>query len=536
MFQIFLPNKKLNGYWKAGIFPVNDYLPYKNPVFIDRIGTHCAVGYLMQQSGAENLAQQINSEQQFAYVHEIKVAGVKEWADENGFTIDELAWIQPGYPPTIDAEDMDRGLNGTVNAIVIDPNTQEVYAGGSFSQSTIGNNCSNIAVWISGFAGYDWISVGSGVNGTVYALMLHDNKLYVGGDFTMAGSVSTPHVAVYDIALGQWQAMGNLDSTVRAFAVYNNEIYAGGDFTGQVSKWDGNAWQNINTGLIGNGSVRALKVWNNELVIGGQFDVVTGAPRKNVVSYDGVYMNIMGMGTPTPVNDFEIYKNQLYAGCDFYEGSDTCVLAKFDAVNDNWTIELKNGDGIYLNNLSQPGSIRDLMYRDTVLYAAGDFFADAMMTYGYGLTSITQYYSSLDSSYHYAFGPLLATDAPLNCIAADNYNIYFGGEFTTNLNFDTLNHIGYLQLLSVGINNKKETNPRVSVFPNPASANLVIKSISEAEKIVRYEVYDVSGKLMMKEIVNDSQKDISLQSLAAGNYTLKILTNDSSEIAQIVKQ
>jgi hypothetical protein len=51
---------KLQQYHQAGVFPINDYLPYKNPIFIDRIGTHCAVGYLMQQSGAEDLAQRID--------------------------------------------------------------------------------------------------------------------------------------------------------------------------------------------------------------------------------------------------------------------------------------------------------------------------------------------------------------------------------------------------------------------------------------------------------------------------------------------
>jgi hypothetical protein len=50
----------LQQYHQAGVFPINDYLPYKNPIFIDRIGTHCAVGYLMQQSGAEDLAQRID--------------------------------------------------------------------------------------------------------------------------------------------------------------------------------------------------------------------------------------------------------------------------------------------------------------------------------------------------------------------------------------------------------------------------------------------------------------------------------------------
>jgi hypothetical protein len=65
-------------------------------------------------------------EQKYAYVHEIKVSGVAEWAAKNGFTLDELAWIQPGYPVQSNAQDMEGGLNGPVNAIAIDPINQTV--------------------------------------------------------------------------------------------------------------------------------------------------------------------------------------------------------------------------------------------------------------------------------------------------------------------------------------------------------------------------------------------------------------------------
>ena len=41
----------LQDYAIKGVFPTNDYLPIKNPIFIDRRGVHCAVGYLIQQSG-----------------------------------------------------------------------------------------------------------------------------------------------------------------------------------------------------------------------------------------------------------------------------------------------------------------------------------------------------------------------------------------------------------------------------------------------------------------------------------------------------
>ena len=32
----------LGHYWREGVFPINDYLPGITPVFIDRVGTHCA--------------------------------------------------------------------------------------------------------------------------------------------------------------------------------------------------------------------------------------------------------------------------------------------------------------------------------------------------------------------------------------------------------------------------------------------------------------------------------------------------------------
>ncbi len=251
---------ELSAYWHSRAFPVNDYLPYKNPVFIDRKGNYCAVGYLMKQSGAVSLAHAIDVENKFAYVKEIKTSGVKEWADENGFTLDELAWIQPGYPVSFTVQDLTGGLNGTVSAILIDSSSQVIYAGGSFTASTAGSLCNGVAAYISGFAGWDWIGLGTGLNGNVNTLLIKNNMLFAGGEFTMAGTTPVYNVAVYDMQTGQWQSIGNLDSTVTSLAVYHNEIYAGGKFTGFVSKWTGTSWQNITQGFLYGEGVRTLEV------------------------------------------------------------------------------------------------------------------------------------------------------------------------------------------------------------------------------------------------------------------------------------
>lgn len=527
---------KLNRYWQAKTFPINNYTSYKTPVFIDKKGTHCAVGYLMQQSGYEALAKEIDAKQKFAYVHQIKVAGVNKWANEHGFTIDELAWIQPGYPPTIDAVDMKKGFDGPVNAIVVEPINGIIYAAGSFTKATEGMNCNNIAAWISGFAGYDWITLNNGVNGTVHALLIHNNKLYVGGEFTEADGITANHVAVYDLTTNQWQSIGSLDSTVRVFAVYNNEIYAGGDFTGLVSKWDGSTWQNINDGLIYGESVRALQVYNNQLIIGGNFDLTTGALRKHVALYDGTYMGIMGMGTLTPVNDFEIHENKLFAACDFISGNDTCALAVFDDINNDWKVELKLNNNMPSLSSFTGNSFNDILSFQGNLLVAGDFNCSAGMIEGNNLATYSKESYPNDTILYSILTPYLNIDSSLNCLATYGNDIYFGGDFISNMFSDTLNHIGYISILPVGIQNKTSNNLSIKVFPNPTSDFISIKPTLNNEKISGYEIYDAVSKYVSGEKENITTNSISFKNFQSGIYAIKVLMNNKAEIIKVVKQ
>lgn len=105
----------------------------------------------MQQSGSEHLAREIQRNQNLAYVRQISVNGVSEWANEHGFTLDELAWIQPGYPPNTIVSPLLGGLNGAVNDIFM--YNGDVVVAGNFSQAD-GQPANNIATYISGFAGF----------------------------------------------------------------------------------------------------------------------------------------------------------------------------------------------------------------------------------------------------------------------------------------------------------------------------------------------------------------------------------------------
>jgi len=89
----------LQAYWKQATYPKNFDYDFSVPFFIDDYNTACAVGYIMQGTGNELLAQEISESQNNAYVRDIKHKDLADWAKEYGFTADELAWIQPSYSP-----------------------------------------------------------------------------------------------------------------------------------------------------------------------------------------------------------------------------------------------------------------------------------------------------------------------------------------------------------------------------------------------------------------------------------------------------
>ncbi|WP_182867974.1 ankyrin repeat domain-containing protein [Stieleria mannarensis] len=90
----------LQAYMAEGNFPRNIFVTGRRPVFIDPWGTHCAVGHLIATSGHSRLAGAINREHQLDYLRNIQTAGLAQWQRASGFSLDELALIQPTYRST----------------------------------------------------------------------------------------------------------------------------------------------------------------------------------------------------------------------------------------------------------------------------------------------------------------------------------------------------------------------------------------------------------------------------------------------------
>lgn len=90
----------LHDYWTAGLFPKNyDFLDQRKSCFIDKEGTICAVGYLVEKTTNRTIAEQINSKYQYDAIMNMEDSFIDEWITTCGLTKVELAMIQPMYNP-----------------------------------------------------------------------------------------------------------------------------------------------------------------------------------------------------------------------------------------------------------------------------------------------------------------------------------------------------------------------------------------------------------------------------------------------------
>ncbi len=89
---------RLHAYWTAGQFPHNtDFAGRRVPYFIDDDGRACAVGHLVIESGAPELADRIQASENNALLADMRTEGLLDWVRASGLSAAECAKIQPAY-------------------------------------------------------------------------------------------------------------------------------------------------------------------------------------------------------------------------------------------------------------------------------------------------------------------------------------------------------------------------------------------------------------------------------------------------------
>jgi len=174
----------LQEYVDKKVFPVNKYHTTRQPYFVDDFGTNCAVGQMIYLSGHKQLVAKISEEQNYDYIEDIKTEGVKEWANEFGFTMEELKWIQPTYEPTANMEQVLGGTNGSVNKIEYNESDESLTIVGEFTELDR-LPCLNI-----GFYKNNQLDcLGNGIDGTIHDVVHQSGDIYVFGELNYNGEV-----------------------------------------------------------------------------------------------------------------------------------------------------------------------------------------------------------------------------------------------------------------------------------------------------------------------------------------------------------
>ncbi|MGB3527584.1 MAG: T9SS type A sorting domain-containing protein [Flavobacteriales bacterium] len=519
----------LDNYADRGLFPQNHVLPYRNPVFIDPYGTACAVGQLMIESGHRDLAESVSEEMNLAYVHDMKRPDVLQWAVEEGFTEDELAWIQPGYPPTLNWSPLGGGTNGPVKVMLNLPSGNVLIAG-EFSEAG-GVPVQNVAI----LQGQDFLPLGPGVQGTITCGAVSGTDIYLGG-YNINGINDLAH---WDGS--QWEYSTVFDGKmpiIFALHVLNDTLYAAGETQGfagadeYVKRNTGSGWQpmagNFNT------PIRCLGSHDGRLVAGGDFNsVVVGGPAlpvEHVAIHGPNGWTQLGDGLNGPVLTLLDVQGTLYAGGRMFANiAPLFGLARIGPGAESWEPLMPNlADYISIG----PGSaeVRTLLSDGDQVYIGGDFGMQQFTLVGQHLA---RFLGTPDN-----FEPLAYFNAPVNALASnpfvsDAFSLYAGGEFTFNVG-DAVPYLGEA-LLNTSIHGVTE-DASISLHPNPAADHLTIDLGDGASANARIELLDVQGRTVQTHTAVGPTATLDIASLAAGSYAVRVVSENGIRSQTFIKR
>jgi|GEM_PF-6115206 hypothetical protein len=174
-----------------------------------------------------------------------------------------------------------------------------LYVGGSFS---VPGYAEPVGLLVRTREGR-WEVAGGGVRGVVRVLLVHEEKLYLGGAFDRVGALAARNVACFD---GQrWEALGEgLDGEVRALVIHQGGLIAAGGFersgiriVRRVARWDGQRWMPIGEGV--DDWVYALASYRDRwLVAGGAFRRAGSSETGGLAVWDGFLWNRLDGSRP----------------------------------------------------------------------------------------------------------------------------------------------------------------------------------------------------------------------------------------------
>lgn len=524
----------LHGYAEAAVFPKNYDYSYRIPYFIDAHNTACAVGYLIIEDGHKALAELIQHTNNNQYLLDMTYPELGAWVATSGFTAQELALIQPGYPaetPFSYLEGQQGGTNGHVNDILVVGSPSDVYVAGSFTTLYGESGYSNIGMMHNGV----WDDMDGGLNGEIHTMAIYNNELYVGGNFSASVSGVSSEGLIKWTGTG-WESANPLGfyGIVYALQVYNGKLYIGGDYElptgalrGYLSALDGTGGLYLHDYPMG--PVYAMTILNNKLILGGSFTASFNSNTlNNIAAFDDTSLTAIGNGLDANIKALAIYNDLLYVGGAFYNDTQDTLFGFGFWADTVWVNESYLARAYY--NTDYDMVINDLLVDGTSMYVAGDFMCcDAPVAYyGYGLGI---YYSN---GIYGGMGGVTSFNDGVNTISIYEGELLVGGAFDTArfgglAAINTVSNLGGIALRDLDWNSVDdiEKEALVRLYPVPASNTITLQLETNTVSLQpKLNVYNALGQSVSTRMISELQTSIDVAQWPSGVYMYQLSLNN----------
>ena len=540
----------LNAYWQKGIFPKNISHQKRQPYFIDHLGTACAVGHLIREDDGKELTEKIKTENNYAYLSELQIVypELESWADNNGFTLDELAWIQPGYPPAEQSWGKvgnGEGTDGQIN--VMKTVGDKLYIGGDFS-SVDGVVANSIIAW----DGSEWKTVGEGVEGEIFAMeTTPEGHLIIGGNFTLNSNTDFSNIAMWDG--NEWIGLqkGEMNGSVYTLR-WKDQLYAGGDFENidgepikyfakrQISineAWNNNA-NTIQNAMEVNAPVRAIELIDDKLLVGGEFtqtapQIMDGSVNQLNTRYLAYWNDDIQNwetefdGEYWSVNSIGYFNEKIYIGGEVIDAAsgtfDDIGIGIFDGTQwNNWPIyqlDVPSGDAL----------IHGFLNHNEQFYAYGDISNQPFVgTYSSGFVGL----ETTTSANGLSGGAIF--DKSVRATAVYHEHVYFAGDFTTVGNGgwtggnSTYNGLTYSALDGVTSTEGNFITKEIQIYH--AAGKLYI-NYEDLENNAALNIYNLQGQMLKTINLQEGAANeiFQLPDWTAGMYVYQIVNEEGQQ-------
>lgn len=331
---------------------------------------------------------------------------------------------------------MGTGADAYVNAIV--PYGTDIYVAGWFNNAG-GVAADGIAKWSNTSSSWSALT-GGGLtrpaatgNDAVSAMVIRDQNIYVGGNFTHAGGTLVNRVARYNITNSTWHALGfgvthstQSSPGVRGMGFDSNGVLyvagvldsAGGVTTGVIAQWDGSAWSAVGNTTWSGGPpfAQTLTVSGTDVYVGGRFSVAGGVLANNIAKWNGSSWSALGSGVNSLVGGINVFDGTVYVVGDFTSAggnSDFKYSAKWNPSTSTWAS--------FATNLN---STTYAIYIDNTDTYIGGYFTTAGSSVAVGIAKWNG--TEFDPLFRGAFG----SSRYVGKIAISGTNLYAIGTFT----------------------------------------------------------------------------------------------------------